>query len=103
MAELWRHGAVRERARDGAEVVRPRHYALRSREQLRAAAGIGRGKFRAHPAGGSRRVSRRDRDIDEGGLSDVARAVWRSRLAEVSACESRSELAAYGSRIRRYL
>src|SRR5689334_24556013 len=40
VAELRRHGSVREFARDGAEVVRPRHHAFRSGEQLRAAAGV---------------------------------------------------------------
>ena len=89
--------------RDRAPRVRPRRHALRPGQQLRAALRLGRGDLRAAPAQGPRAVPRRARDLDQGRLRHVARALRRLRLAQVPAREPRPEPAAHGPRLRRHL
>src|SRR5579859_1218374 len=71
--------------------VRSRYHPLRPRERLRPALRLGRGELRppARPRPGA--VPGRARDLDEGGLRHVARALRRPRLAQVSAGEPRPE------------
>src|SRR5690606_14799778 len=103
VAEFRRHDPVRERPRNGATLVRRGHYAFRSRKQLWPAIRIRRGELRQDATDGSRTLSRRDRDFDEGRLQHVAGSLRRMGLAEVSARELGSEPEALGCRLRRHL
>ena len=98
----WRR-RLRERPGDRAAGVRSRRHALRSGQQLRPAARLGRGELRPDAARRSAAVPRRAGHLHEGRLLDVARAVRRMGLAEVPALESRSKSPADGPRIRRHL
>ena len=104
---LWNNfGAdrpARDEPRDRPPSVRSRRHALRPREQLRAALRLGRGDVRAASGVRSRAVPRRARDLDEGRLRHVARAVRRVGLAEVPPREPRPEPPSHRARLRRHL
>src|SRR5476649_1148508 len=86
LAQLRRHHADLHAARYPAHRVRSRHYALRSREQLRAAVRQRGDEFRAAVQGRFPSVSRRITDFVEGGVGHVAGAVWAGRrIAEIRA------------------
>ena len=74
---------ARDEPRDRPPCVRPRDHALRPREQLRAAVRLGRGDVRPAPRDRPRAVPGRARDLDEGRLRHVARALRRVGLPEV--------------------
>ena len=86
-------------ARDRPPRVRPRHHALRPREQLRAAATARpRRTSAASSAKDLAGLPRRARDLDQGRLRHVARTVRRVGLAQVPAREPRPESrSAWGS------
>ena len=88
VAQLRRHDAGCETARDRARCVRPGDHPLRPRQQLRAALRQRRGQLRTHPARGPRRPPRRAADLLQGRLGHVAGPVRPGRrLAQVHARE----------------
>ena len=103
LAELRRRPAARAQPRDPAPRLRPRHHPLRPRQQLRPALRQRREELRPHPRRGLRRPARRARDLHEGRLRHVARALRRVGLAQVPAREPRAEPRPDGPRLRRHL
>ena len=103
LAQLRRRPAARDEPRDPPARVRPRRHALRPGEQLRAAVRLGRGDVRPGVPGRPSALPRRARDLDEGRLRHVARAVRRMGLAQVPARVARPVARADGARLRRHL
>ena len=103
VAELRRRPPARDEPRDRAPRVRPRHHPLRPGEQLRPAVRLGGGDVRRASCSRISRLPRRARDLHEGRLRHVARALRRLRVAQVPAREPRPEPAAHGPRLRRHL
>ena len=103
LEQLRRRPPARDEPRDRAPRVRSRDHALRPREQLRAAVRLRRGDVRPAARDRSRAVPRRARDLDQGRLRHVARAVRRVGIAEVPAREPRPEPPPHGARLRRHL
>ncbi len=89
VAELRRRPAARGPPRDPAPRVRPRHHALRPRQQLRPALRRRRDELRAHLPRGLPPLPRRADHLDEGRLRPVARARTASG-ARASTCSRAS-------------
>ena len=83
--------------------VRPRHHALRPRQQLRPALRHRGDQCGTDPPGGLRRPPRRAGHLDQGRLGHVARPVRRSGLAQVPAGQPRPEPVPARARLRRHL
>ena len=91
VAELRRRPAARGQPRDPAPRVRPRHHALRPRQQLRAALRRRRDELRPHLRRGLPPLPRRADHLDQGRLRHVAGPLRRVGLAQVPAREPRPE------------
>ena len=103
LAQLRRGGRLRERARHRAPGLRPGRDPPRPRQQLRPAPRLRRGGDGPHPRPRPPPVPRRARDLHEGRLPHVARALRRVGLAEVRAVEPRPEPEADAPRVRGHL
>src|SRR3569623_796473 len=103
VAEFRRSGLVRNRPCGASPRVRSRRYALRSREQLRAAIWFRRGEFWTLDGGRLSTVSRRADHLDLGRLRHVAGTLRRRRFAQISAREPGPEPQANGARPCRHL
>ena len=103
LAEFRRRRQFRGRPRRPSPRLRPRCHAFRPRQQLRPAAGLGRGEFRPHPRRRLPSLSRRTVHLLEGRLGHVAGPLRRLRLAQVPDRQPRPEPEADGPRLCRPL